>query len=501
MSQRWPEKPFIYEINTRTWLTALSRRYQTPITLQNIPDEVIQDLAALHIDAIWPMGVWTRSAAVRASALNYTHEYRPVLEDLCDDDVIGSAYAIGGYEVDPGAGGRAGLARFREQLNKYNIRLILDFVPNHVATDHLWTMQQPHYFVRGTERDFKHQPGMFFQTSDAWGRKTYIAHGRDPYFPGWIDTAQLNAFNPALRRAVVDTLLDIASQCDGVRCDMAMLMVNEVFGRTWGWLLEEETPEQDFWSEIIPQVRQQHSDFLFMAEVYWNMEYTLQQQGFDYTYDKELYDRMLSDNIGAIRAHLRADLGFQRRSVRFIENHDERRAATAFGSAKQRALAVMICTLPGATLLHDGQFTGCKIKLPVQIGRQPEEPCDRELEAFYHKLLAETRDPLYHEGEWRLFDVSDGDFITYGWNLGDEYRLITVNPTGGWVRGKIHLNDWGANWALHDILSDSEHPLAEASGLFLTLQPYEARIFRLPTGPRRRKKGQTSRLDPVAVPA
>lgn len=497
---RWPCKPFIYEINTRVWLTDLCRRYHQHITLGNIPEHILDELAGYQVDAIWPMGVWTRSAAVRTSALNYTHEYRPVLPDLTDDDVIGSGYAIGAYQVDPMVGGRDGLARFREQLQARGMRLILDFVPNHVATDHLWTAQNPGYFVRGTSRDLKHQPGMFFQATDDWGRSAYIAHGRDPYFPGWIDTAQLNAFNPGLRQAMTHTLLDIAAQCDGVRCDMAMLMVNDVFKRTWGWLVEETMPEREFWEEIIPQVRSQHPDFLFMAEVYWNMEYTLQQQGFDYTYDKELYDRMLSDNLGAIHAHLKADENFQRRSVRFIENHDERRAAAAFGTLRSKAYAVLIATLPGAVLLHDGQFTGRKIKLPVQIGRQPDEYVDEELETFYYRLLEETRDPIYQEGQWRLFEVSDGDFIAYGWQHGDEYRLITVNPTSGWVRGKIHLHDWGGNWALYDVLTEAEHPVPEAGGMWLSLQPYEARIFHLPTSPeRKRRKKSQKNLQRVAA--
>lgn len=494
MMNRWPDKPFIYEINTRVWLTELSRRCGYPITLANVPDSALDELASIHVDAVWPMGVWTRSAAVRASALNYKHEYQPVLPDLTDDDVIGSGYAIGAYCVDPLAGGRDGLAHFRHRLRERGMRMILDFVPNHVATDHPWTREQPGYLVRGTERDFRHQPGMFFATTDAWGRPTYIAHGRDPYFPGWIDTAQLNAFNAGLRRATVETLLDIAAQCDGVRCDMAMLMVNEVFKRTWGWLIEEPAPEREFWAEIIPQVRAQHPHFLFMAEVYWNMEYALQQQGFDYTYDKELYDRMLADNVAAIRAHLRADAEFQRRSVRFIENHDERRAAAAFGTMRGKAYAVLIATLPGATLLHDGQFTGRKIKLPVQIGRQPDEFIDEELETFYFRLLEETRDPVYHEGKWRLFEVSEGDFIAYGWQHGDDFRLIAVNPTNGWVRGKIHMGDWGGNWALYDVLADADHPLPEAGGVWLSLQPYEARIFHLPTrpAPKRRKKSQNN---------
>jgi len=61
-----------------------------------------------------------------------------------------------------------------------------------------------------------------------------FACGRDPFFPAWPDVLQLNAFNPGLRAAAIKTVSAIAEQCDGVRCDMAMLMMNDIFRRTWG---------------------------------------------------------------------------------------------------------------------------------------------------------------------------------------------------------------------------------------------------------------------------
>ena len=78
----------------------------------------------------------------------------------------------------------------------------------------------------------------------------------------------------------------IATMCDGVRCDMAMLILPDVFERTWG-----RRPEP-FWPRTIERVRKAAPSFLFMAEVYWDLEWELQQQGFNYTYDKRLYDRL-----------------------------------------------------------------------------------------------------------------------------------------------------------------------------------------------------------------
>jgi glycosidase len=475
----WSRKPFIYEINTRVWLTELSRRFDRPVTLGDVPEEVFEEFTRYHFDAIWMMGVWTRNPQGRKTALKYSHEYRAVLPDLTPEDVIGSAYAIGAYEVDGAAGGRDGLAAFRDQLRRHGIRLILDYVPNHIATDHEWVRSHPEYLVRGREQDITKFPGMFFAARDADGKRYAAAYGRDPYSPSWIDTAQLNAFNPGLRAVTVETLLDIASQCDGVRCDMAMLLLNEVFNRTWGKVVREPVPEQDFWEMIIPQVKAQHPNFMFMAEAYWGLEGTLQQQGFDFTYDKTLYDRLYSADVPQTLQHLTANIASRHHCVHFIENHDEHRAAAGLGIEKSKAAAILICTLPGAVLLHDGQFSGYKVKLPVQISRKPVEETVPGLDAFYHRLLTETHHPIYQRGEWTLFPVEDDAFIAHGWHHGDDYRLVVVNLTDELVDGEVDLSAWGEGWSLHETLLDAPHDRIGEAIVNITLDAYGARVFRL----------------------
>src|SRR5262249_36697057 len=151
-----------------------------------------------------------------------------------------------------------------------------------------------------------------------------------------------------------------AEQCDGVRCDMAMLLLSDIFQRTWGERAGAY-PAQEYWSEIIQAVRHSHPDFLFMAEAYWDLEWTLQQLGFDYCYDKRLYDRLEHEDANSVRGHLMASLDYQQKLVRFIENHDEPRALAAFPLAKARAAAVTTSTLPGAKLFHEGQFEGRRV--------------------------------------------------------------------------------------------------------------------------------------------
>lgn len=490
----WPDKVFIFEINTWVWLTTLSEKYQRRITLSNIPDEEIDDIARPNVDFIWLMGVWKRSELGRKNALKYKHEYVDALPDITDADIIGSAYSIGDYSVDERVGGRAGLARFRKQLQARKLRLLLDYVPNHVGMDHPW-IEKPGFIIRGQDQDARRRPSDFFLHKDKHGVGVVLAHGRDPLFPGWSDTAQLDAFNPELRRAVTETLLDIAQQCDGVRCDMAMLMMNEIFSGTWSGYVGP-TPTEDYWPAIIPKIKARYPDFKFIAEVYWDKEYAVLQQGFDFAYDKRLYDRIIEGDIAAIRAHLVADIRYQMQLVRFIENHDEPRAYSSLGAKKSFPAATLICTLPGACLLHQGQFTGRRAKLPVHIRRQPVEPEDHALFIYYEKLLQETREPIYHHGEFYLFetrmagggDASHSNLIAYGWrDAGKALRLVIVNLTGNQSYARIPLGHWaelaGKKWQLHDVIDNSVYErdggeLCNA-GLFVDLRPYESHIFRI----------------------
>ena len=490
----WSAKPFIYEINTSVWLTTLSQRFQHSITLDNVPDRVLDELARMNVDVIWLMGVWQRSVAGRESALNYTHEYRQVLPDLDEEDVIGSAYAIASYEVDQCFGGEEALQRLRSRLQERGLKLILDYVPNHVATDHYWVTQRPECLVSGNEEALRANSDLFFAVGNGSGENLVIAHGRDPHFPGWIDTAQVNAFSSEFRREAVRILLDIAARCDGVRCDMAMLMINGVFAKTWGDYVTETVPQTEFWEYVIPAVKEQYPSFKFIAEVYWGMEYTLLKQGFDMTYDKRLYDQIQDESVAEIHQHLQAKLSFQARQVRFIENHDESRAAVSLGIEKSRAAATLICTLPGAVLLHDGQLAGRRVKLPVQINRQPDEAHNRALANFYHRLLSETHTSIYRNGRWRLLEVKKAysgntthdNLLAYGWSHEGKYRIVIVNLTSSWSQGVIKLTAWGKvrqqYWRLYDVLAgvytyrDGDRIIDE--GLYVELEAFQSQILR-----------------------
>jgi glycosidase len=442
------------------WLDELARGAARPLTLGSPLDREWDRLAALGVDAVWLMGVWERSpAGIRISMASQAllGDFRRALPDFEERDNVGSPYCVRGYAVDAHLGGAEALAAARRGLAERGLRLILDFVPNHVASDHPWAVEHPEYFIPGSPEDVARDPKSFL----ARGERVF-ACGRDPFFPAWSDVLQLNAFHDGQRAAAAEALGRIAGQCDAVRCDMAMLLLNSVFERTWGERAGPK-PGTDYWPRIIPGVRKNHPEFRFIAEAYWDLEWELQQQGFDYCYDKCLYDRLENGTAEAVRLHLCADPAYQDRLLRFIENHDEPRAAAAFPADKHRAAAVTALTLPGARLLHEGQLEGRRTRLPVFLARRPEEPPDGDLRAFYQRLLEALARGRYHQGTWRLCersgrpDHSDQlNLVAWCWESSESFCVVVVNlsgvPSQSLVRVPI-ARLRGRAWTLHDVFT------------------------------------------------
>jgi hypothetical protein len=412
-------------------------------------------------------------------------DFRRALPDFHTEDNVGSPYCVRRYVVDQHLGGREGLAVARRELARRGLKLLLDFVPNHVAPDHPWVGQSPEFFIHGTAEDAKNSPNSYIQIQG-----TYFACGRDPYFPAWPDVLQLNAFQPGLRKAMIGTLADIAGQCDGVRCDMAMLLLNAIFERTWG-NRAGQPPATEYWQDVIGATKAAYPDFLFIAEAYWDLEWELQQKGFDFCYDKRLYDRLEHENAESVRLYLCADLGYQKKLLRFLENHDEPRAAATFSPPKEKAAAVVTSTLVGVRLFHEGQFEGRKIRLPVFLGRRPDEAVDQGLRSFYDKLLAAINFPVFRDGEWRLCErtgwpdnPSFQNLVTWCWRKGNERYVIAVNLSDSPLQARIQL-PWpgveGKTCRLEEVLSGSSYERNGsemlAPGLYVQLGPWEYNFF------------------------
>ena len=483
--------PSLYQINTRVWLTELSRKLGRAATLDDVPDAELDRLAQLGFDWVWFLSVWqTGLAGQRVSRANadWRKEFQETLPDLREEDIAGSGFAITGYDVPAGLGGDAALARLRQRLAKRGLKLLLDFVPNHMALDNPWVKDHPEYFVTGTEEQLAREPQNYIQVKRKTG-DLVLAYGRDPYFSGWPDTLQLDYSNPATQEVMIRELQKIAGQCDGVRCDMAMLILPEVFERTWG------RKPASFWPQAIQRVRERAKDFCFMAEVYWDLEWTLQQQGFDYTYDKRLYDRLREGHARPVREHLHADLDYQTKLARFLENHDEPRASASFDPLVHRAAAVITYFIPGLRFFHQGQFEGRKKRISPHLVRAPEESPDKEIEEFYYHLLPILRKPALKSGEWQWLEgrsAWDGNgswdsFVAHSWQgSGGERMLIAVNyaphPSQCYLKLPFpEIKDHSVR--LKDSLSPAcyvrgGNGLLEG-GLYLDLQPWSYHVFDL----------------------
>ena len=488
----WPEEPVIYEVNTAVWLDELSRVAGRRVRLADVTAADWDAVTPAGVGAVWLMGVWERSAAGLALATENAElqgSFRDALPDLRPEDVIGSPYCVRRYVVDAAFGGPEALAAARAALAARGARLVLDYVPNHVAPDHPWVRGNPDLFVRGDEHDIEADPAGWLVAAGQ-----VLAHGRDPYFPPWPDVVQLNAFAAAVRAATAQTLADIAGQCDGIRCDMAMLMINRIFARTWGSRAGPE-PAEEFWPAVIGQLRTQRPETVLVAEAYWDLEWELQRQGFDFCYDKRLYDRIVGADALAVRDHLRADLSYQSRLLRFLENHDEPRIASRMPADAERAAAVTIATLPGATLWHEGQFEGRHVRPPVFLSRRPGEPPDVGLADWYRSLLAAVAGHRVRAGAWRLLEVggwpdnqSCRNLVAWSWSgdPGSDRHVVVVNLSAEPAQGRIPL-DWtdlrGRTWCLTDLLQGSVFnrdggELAEP-GLFVALESWQFHLLAL----------------------
>lgn len=498
--RRQTDHPVTLELHTRLWLNTWRRRTgKEGLTLADLPDEALEEITSPPVDFIWLMGVWELSPASRAIARQLAHkspEYRRVLPDLDPDrDVEGSPYAVSAYRVAADLGGPEALAALRRRLQARGVRCLLDFVPNHTACDHPWVREHPEYYVGlPAERPAPDVAQSFLV--DTRRGMWRIAHGRDPHFPAWTDTAQLNIFHPATRSRLIATLHEIARQCDGVRCDMAMLLLNDVFGRTWWpWLDGRGMPETEFWPEAIFEIRRLWPDFLFLAEVYWDLEYRLQQLGFDYTYDKRFYDRVMTSTGEMIRAHLVADWDYQIRCLRFLENHDEARVASRLSPAQHRAAAVLLATVPGMRFWYQGQREGRRLRAPIQLVRWPEEEPNFVLATWYDMLLALQEHPALQQGWWRLLsperlpgeDEAYRNVIAYRWDAGRQGRLlVTVNYQARRARLRLRVDVLGISGRtakLRDRLSGKEligpGSVWFETGVELNMEPYEANIWEI----------------------
>jgi Alpha amylase, catalytic domain len=480
----------------------LSARAGRRVTLGDIKAPEIDPIAELGFDLVWLTSVWTIGPSSRRLSRGSTElrdRRSELLPDGSDDDIVGSPYAISAYEPADSVGGAAGLATLRQRLAAAGIGLILDFVPNQVAVDHPWVRRHPGWFVHPDAEQRAADPGGYFEVRS--NGRHWIAHGRDPNYPPWTDTAQLEYRHPDVPRAMAQALREVATRCDGVVCSMAMLVLDDVFRTTWGGrsvppsVAEDASPFGEFWWHASSAVHEVYPHFLLIGEAYWGHEYRLQQLGFNYTYDKPLLDRFLAGDPRAVAGHLRADDTYQRRSVRLLEDRNGPRIAARMAPAHERAAALIEATLPGMLLVRDGQMAGARSDTPVQFRREPEESPDLALNDFYCKLLHATDDEAFRLGHairleplaaWDGNATHEGIVARLWVGQHRQLRLAVVNLSGEPAQAFIPLalpEFNGKTVRLDDQLEDITYVRPGddllVRGLYVDLPAYGGHLFRI----------------------
>jgi hypothetical protein len=410
-----------------------------------------------------------------------------VFSSWTDEDVIGSPYAIRNYTVNPAIGTKANLITFRNRLSTLGIQLFVDLVPNHSAVDMSSVSTNMSLYIRAPPSlNPPYDPKVYLPNG--------VAYGRDPYSGAWTDTAQYNLWDMNMRSQLTSFLLTCAEVADGVRCDMAMLLINDVINQTWHTQLDAwnyKWPATEYWRDAVSTVKQKYPSFTFLAEVYWGREQQLLDMGFDFMYDKDgLYNRLADGNLDNLRSYVRST-DFTH-LTHFTENHDEDRAIAHFGGiARANAATVVSMTLPGMRFYFMGQTEGKANKLDVHLRRSADEAVNDEVVKFYAALQASLRSSVFHTGRWMYQTVRDEDgtswrLMSWKWKEGTNKRLIEVNYSDQYGSGRILCDDAGENAhddtvTLRDELNDATYERSvtelKTQGLFVTLEPWKAHIF------------------------
>ena len=475
--------PILYEISTRPWLYELSQKYGKSITkLKDIPTTEFDNLKKSGIEIVWMMGVW--KLGTYGLEFDRKQDYSGVLPDWTKDDVIGSPYSITEYECNPDIGTNDDLVWLRKQINNRGMKLMLDFVPNHSAVDAPTASSNPKLYMRAP-------PG---KTDPSRYTDSGIAYGKDPYFSPWLDVIQWNYWEAETIQFMKQNLLTVLKYADGARCDMAHLILNDVFGQTWKEELDAwsySKPSNEFWEVAIKEAKSKYPNAILLAEVYedWEIE-KLNQLGFDYCYDKALLDKLegsaqdVNDYI-----HYKGE-SFYGHVAHFVENHDENRVVYNMQGnlEKAKAAGTIAATLGGMIFFNHGQWSGLKNKLDVHLRRGASESADSGTENHYKKLMQIIADSAFKGPNYYfVYNISGDkelDFIGYIREVDDAHYLVVVNyaSTYGCAEVPIYNMEGSGMKNVKEMFSGIEYSvdadIMRNVGLTVCLNGYQAQIFK-----------------------
>lgn len=397
-------KLIIYQIMTRLFgnKCAVNKRYGTVAEngvgkFDDISDAALAGIRDLGTTHVWYTGIIEHATGTDYTAFGIARDHENLVKGRA-----GSPYAIKDYyDTDPDLAVSVPdrMREFEnlvERTHRNKLKVIIDFVPNHVARAYhsdarpagvsdigehddrtvAFARDNNFYYIPGASfvppldyqpfgAPYHTTPGQEYHEmpAKATGNNQFTA---SPGVDDWFETAKLNYGvdivnnHTRLFSPTPDTWLKMrdillfwtAKKVDGFRCDMAEMVPVE------------------FWHWVIPQVRQVNPDVIFIAEIYNPSQYRdyVRTGGFNYLYDKVLlYDllRTLVSGAGStaeIEHVIRQVADIEPAILRFLENHDEQRVASDFFAGDPwRALPAMVISAAigtGPVMVYFGQEVG-----------------------------------------------------------------------------------------------------------------------------------------------
>lgn len=484
----WMPQAVLQAKNVSVWLDQLSREYQQPISrLDQIPEDELRKLSRRGMNALWLIGLWERSPASQK------------IKRLCGNpEAESSAYSLFDYTIAENLGGDAAYQHLAAAASRYNIRLAADMVPNHMGVDSRWVADHPDWFLsldhppfpgytyQGT--DLSSNPSVslyledhYYDRSDAavvfkrkdtlTGDTRYLYHGNDGTSMPWNDTAQLDFLNPAVREAVIQTILHVARKFPIIRFDAAMTLTKKHYQRLWfprpgtGGAIPtrssfglskkqfDASMPKEFWGEVVDRVAEEVPGTLLLAEAFWMMEgYFVRSLGMHRVYNSAFMHMLRDEDNQKYRELVAKTLEFDpqilKRYVNFMNNPDEETALAQFGSGgKYFGTCLMMCTLPGLPMFGHGQVEGFSEKYGMEYKRAyyDESPDQALIERHQKEIF-----PLLHKrylfsevDRFVLYDLVKGDgtvdenVFVYSNCAGDERALIVFHNKWGDTRGWV----------------------------------------------------------------
>ncbi len=445
----WMPRVVMIAKNAFVWMHQLTKKYGREIkTLDQIPDEELDNFARWNFTALWLIGIWERSSASRK-----------IKQMMGNPEAASSAYSLYDYVIASELGGESAFENLKVRAWQRGIRLSSDMVPNHMGVYSKWVVEKPEYFIQNKVPPYpnykfngpnlsddnrvevrvedqyysKTDAAVVFERLDKFtGDRTYIYHGNDGTNMPWNDTAQLDLMKAEVRESLIQTIMHVARKTPIIRFDAAMTLAKKHFQRLWfpipgsGGAIPSRADyamtrsqfdaimPQEFWREVVDRINAEMPSTLLLAEAFWLMEgYFVRTLGMHRVYNSAFMHMFMKEENDKYRMLIKNTLAFNpeilKRYVNFMSNPDEETALNQFGKGdKYFGVATMLITLPGLPMFAHGQIEGFSEKYGMEYKRSYyDEFIDDNLVARHEKEIFPLTKKRYLFSQVESFEFYD----------------------------------------------------------------------------------------------